>query len=300
MVKRALIQLSTQALDKLFRINCLHEYYGDQVCRDLELVPSPETETELKNCRLTFKNLPGGGIVFYHKTQSTPILKSPAFRPRKLTFLLKNTNKNFLHFSDLPYLPEGAIYYLNNLGKPPKKGAFQALHEGPYLHADPAKPMYVMPTIFDLSFAKEVAYKDIVVVDAWGNQVELPDLSIERSAIKRHLHPIDLSDHPEGRYQIKAKGIKEVVLDAYVGGPTLEGAFGIVDLFFTSEVEKANQIANDQEIQYRELEVRINTRSTYWRYYLINRTDAIFSDQSITNQDKKLKFSKPEEIQLRN
>lgn len=293
--------LTTQALAQLFRVRGLHMYYGDRVCRDLEFKPSPACENELRNDRLTFKPLPGGFIVFYHKSQSTPLLKSPAFRPKKLTFLIHNSNKEFWNFSDLPYLPQGSLYYFSNLdsstvGK--KADEKKLLHPNEFAQGNPESILVSMPQAFDFEFDQEVKYTDIQIKDDMGQVVDLPEMDEEAAKNPQSKHRIDLKDHPEGRYHLSIKGKKGISFDFYAGGPAFEECIGILEIYMTDQVEKAFQIADNKGIYPQEYHLQINARSTYWRYNFVNKSEAAYSAHSIESREHKVKFSKPENITL--
>ncbi|MEM7371306.1 MAG: hypothetical protein AAF587_22010 [Bacteroidota bacterium] len=293
--------LSTKALSKLFRVRCLHAYYEDKVCKDFSITPSPECEIELRNDRLTFKQLAGGFIVFYHASQSVPILKSPAFRPTKLTFLIHNSNHEFLNFSDLPYPDPGSIFYFSNLhNNISGKEKLKLLHPKEFAQGDDATILQSAPKTFEYEFDKEIKFTEIQITDSLGEKVELPELpeGLANYAQKRHV--INLTEYPEGRYTLTVKGKKGTSFDFYSGGPAFEDCQGVIEIFMTDEVVKAFQIADNKDVYPQEYHVQINSRATFWRYNLISNSDAEFSSHSIESRDNKVKFSKPEKTTLLN
>ena len=301
-MSRLKVSLSTQALAKLFRVQCLHTYYGDQICKDFEISPSPETELELKNCRLIFKPTPGGFIIFHHTSQSGPLLKSPAFRPKKLTFFIRNSNLEFLNFSDLPYLDADSLLYFSNLKQKAatKETKQKLLHTGAHVGEEKGEGLPARPQAFDFEFVEDVAYEKLLVTDVFGKEVLLPEVAERVASYPKRRHYIDLSDYPEGFYTLKVKGNQTFSSDFYASAPALEGCQGVIDIFLTEEVGKAFQIADNKGIYPQDYQVQIQARSTFWRYNLITRSDAEFSSHKIESKEHKVAFSKPEQVTLLN
>lgn len=293
--------LSTKALAKLFRVRCLHAYYDDKVCKDFNITPSPECEIELRNDRLTFKQLPGGFIVFYHASQSVPLLKSPAFRPKKLTFLIHNNNREFLNFSDLPYPPQGSIFYFSNLhNNVAGKDKLKLLHTGEYAKGNDLSILSSTPKSFEYEFEKEVKYKDIQITNQMGEVIPLPEVTEEMADFSQKRHKIDLNEYPEGKYQLSVKGKKGTSFEFYAGGPAFEDCQGIIEIYMTDEVPKAFKLADNKDVYPQEYHLQIDSRATFWRYNLITNSDSEFSSPSIESRDSKIKFSKPEKTTLLN
>lgn len=101
-------------LKEFWGVICLHNYYKDGVCRDLEFIPTPETELWLRNHYMIYKNLPFGLVIYYHK-EYTPRAFKQLPPKSKLTFIIKTQNYSLVNFSQLPFSYEDDLYYFSNL-----------------------------------------------------------------------------------------------------------------------------------------------------------------------------------------
>jgi hypothetical protein len=99
---------------EFFGVLCLHDYYSDNVCRDLEIEPTPETAVLLRNYKLVFKPASFGFLVLYTPDASEDRLR--ALPPKtRFSFILRNRNSKFMNFTKIKFWPEGMVFHYSNL-----------------------------------------------------------------------------------------------------------------------------------------------------------------------------------------
>ncbi len=99
---------------KLFELSILHEYYGDNICRDFLVEPTIKCRKIIKGHRLIVKNKVNGIVVF------TPVdsENKPEFELAEnlqFTFILKLKNNNLIDFTEIDWKPlDNLIYKYDN------------------------------------------------------------------------------------------------------------------------------------------------------------------------------------------
>ena len=110
-----MINLQVESRHKeFFGVLCMHNYYSDKICRDLEFVPTLETAMLLRNYKLVFKSAAFGFVVLYTPGDSEDRLRKMPPKSR-LSFVVKNKNQRFMNFTQIPFWPEGVTFHYSNL-----------------------------------------------------------------------------------------------------------------------------------------------------------------------------------------
>jgi hypothetical protein len=107
------LQIESQHRE-FFGVLCLHDYYSDLVCKDMEFEPTPETAVVLRNYKLIFKPVDFGFVVLYTPGSSEESLRGMPPKTR-LSFYLRNRNPKFMNFTKIKFWPEGVVFHYSNL-----------------------------------------------------------------------------------------------------------------------------------------------------------------------------------------
>lgn len=329
----------TLKLNKLASVQLLHNYYDDQQCRDLTLVPTRETEKTLRNYHLGAKmvNLKGfaGLMLFFDPIKTLNLLRKPEWRPEKLSFLVLNNNSNFLNFTDLPFLRQYQSVYLSNLKGHQAKDGPARLHPNETFNASKAEVLQLVEPRFAHLFSVEpnakgkkeeqgVPFSQIKVKDATGASVEMGDPAhyelhpiqgmvpdedqiTKAKALPQMQHMLDLSSMPLGKYDILpgTKGFSDA--SVYTLDRLPNNCIGVVDLYLNDKADKHLTLINPKAkepadlIQAKDFAIHFEARSTIWRYHFINPKSDEFSDHAIVNKGKgeNHEFGKAESIHLK-
>ena len=185
---------------EFFGVLCLHDYYNDFVCKDLEFEPTPETAVLLRNYKLIFKPADFGFLILYSPDSSEEKLRSLPPKTR-FSFLIRNRNPKFMNFTKIKFWPEGVAFHYSNLYGAEEEFKFAAPRDVYYYFkglkvGDVKKKLLHLPDHeflakrqprFNVSLGsngkdeKGVSYESIVIKDEWG------DTGIsESSTYKRH------------------------------------------------------------------------------------------------------------------
>jgi hypothetical protein len=109
-----MVNLQVESRHKEFLgVLCLHNYYTDKICRDLEFEPTVETSMVLRNYKLVFKPADFGFLILYTPDSSEERLR--AMPPgTRLSFNIRCKNPRFMNFSQVPFWPEGVAFHYTN------------------------------------------------------------------------------------------------------------------------------------------------------------------------------------------
>ena len=101
----------------LFEVDCLHEYYRGQVCRDFDIVPSAQTSALMSNSRLLSKVVEGRLVVLVRvQDDGKPATVIPT--DAKLAFYLQLNNPEFLTVTNVDNSGlRGRRFYFTNLNQ---------------------------------------------------------------------------------------------------------------------------------------------------------------------------------------
>lgn len=110
-----MINLQVESRHKeFFGVLCLHNYYSEKICRDLEFEPTLETAMLFRNYKLVFKPADFGFVVLYTPGYSEERLQKMPPKTR-MSFLIKSKNARFMNFTKVPFWPEGVSFHYSNL-----------------------------------------------------------------------------------------------------------------------------------------------------------------------------------------
>lgn len=308
---------------ELFRISCRHDYYRDGICKDLEFVPTEDTQILLKNFRLLFRKQDDGMVVLFNKDKALKLFKSPYLQTSKMSFQIFGSNPLLLHFTALPFQGAGKVYWFNNLVNQLSKDKNKLIHDSPQLDSEGKQQLPLRPPRFGHTFEKALAYKDLKIVDALGKEMpkkpllqvmqlgkipkslaQQPTDIIEKTLQqeKTTSHILDLAHLPGGKYTLKAtKGITD--FDFYLTDKFNPNLFGMLDIYFDGP-NKNYQFYDKKAITTQDYYIQMHHRSTYWKYILVrndkNNGKSKLTDAKVSLNGKALAFTKPVPIVLNN
>ncbi|MCR9083612.1 MAG: hypothetical protein NXH89_14390, partial [Cyclobacteriaceae bacterium] len=105
---------------RLFELSIRHEFFANGKGRNLNLIPTKETQNLFKSGRMLFRDTPNGTLVLYRAKNDlvSPEIDLP--RPKTFTFLLQSTDQAFIQtVSDFDKLPRkfssGDFLHFQNL-----------------------------------------------------------------------------------------------------------------------------------------------------------------------------------------
>lgn len=180
------LQFDSRARE-FFGVLCLHDYYSDIVCRDLEFSPTPETAALLRNFKLIFKPVDFGFLILYTPDMSEDLLRGLPHKAR-FSFLVKNRNQRFMNFTDIKFWPEGAVFHYSSLAENEEELKFDAppdvyyffkglgvgelkkklLHLQEHEYLGRRSPRFLVGLGADGKDEKGVPYDSVVIKDEWG------------------------------------------------------------------------------------------------------------------------------------
>lgn len=274
---------------QLLSLKVGHAYYADGTCADLSFQPTPDTELNLKNLRILFKETAGGFVLLADAKKSLGLVKSPLLRVEKLTFYIRNANPRFYNFTDLAFPPPGALFYFHNrLENVSGKQKLKLLHSKDAFTAAEEEQVRWASRRFEYEWAcKKPAKWELA--DALGNKLPADAAVVPEGAVKLR---VDLRDRPEGAFSLKA-GDKPFLF--YTTDKVLDGYFGILDIYLDQASGKYAWIGKDQFIS-QEYHLQFLNRKTYWKYFLIDqgakKDKPNFSDPVLNINGTELPFGK--------
>ena len=276
--------------DKLLSVQCHHEFYTDGKGKDFEFIPTNKTSVIFKNFKTFFKGVNNGFIIFCDNKQFSRIHSLKKVSDQKLTFLIKNKNNLLANYTDLSFNHFDEVFYFSNLTIN-KNNNKLLLHEEEYMK-DQKKIRIHSP--FQVLKFNEIA-KGNKLIDQRGKVVNREFWYEERF----DLHVIKLRNLSEGKYTfINGKNS----MDFYVMDYIKEPVWGILDVFLY-DLPKYGDFFDKDEIKPVNYDIRFQSRSTYWKYFIIGQNKELelnLEDTKISYNGENVAFTKPQKVTLSN
>ncbi len=275
---------------QLLSLKVGHAYYADGISRDLTFQPTPDTELNLKNLRILFRETPEGFVLLADAKKSLSLVKSPLLKVEKLSFYIRNSNPRFYNFTDLAFPTAGSLFYFHNrMENLAGKQKIKLLHSGETFSAKEEEQVRWSSRRFEYELAGGKKAAKWELADALGNKLPADSAVLPEGAGKLR---IDLRDRPEGAFSLKA-GDKPFVF--YTSDKVLDGYFGILDIYLDQASGKYSWIGKDQFIS-QEYHLQFLNRKTYWKYFLVDQSakkeKPNFSDPTLSINGTELPFGK--------
>ncbi len=268
----------------LFAVEFFHEFYKQadnsysHRDEDFDIVPTSDCKAALKNQGLLFRQVPGGFIVLYKSdpgNSAKPLI--PLSDLSRLRFLLMAKTPNLVYYSDLPLTGErSAIFYLHN-----RQNNIQDIDgtdellliqdtSSPYLSA--LDKTRLRAEQFTYSFSKESDSASLTITDrqlmpVFSQTLEKLDPEVN-AGLREFSAQVDLSLQTSDIYTLVIDG--EVQESFYLDSQLYrKQPFGLIDIFQNTDVADEYQfIDNSGQVTAKTYRVRLNNRSTIWRYFI--------------------------------
>ena len=268
----------------LFAVEFFHEFYKkadnsySHRDEDFDITPTPDCKTMLKNQGLLFRQVPGGFILLYKSepdNSAKPLI--PLTDTSQFRFVLTAKNPNLVYYSDLPLTGErSAVYYLHNRLSNIQNinGADELLlvqdTNAPYLSAlDKTK---LRPGQFNYQFSRESDSARLTIADrqlmsVYSQNLDKLDPEVNAGLREFSAQP-DLTLQASDLYTLTIDG--ETQESFYLDTQLYrQQPFGLIDIFSNTEVPAAYRFIDDAGlVTAKTYRVRINNRSTIWRYFI--------------------------------
>ncbi|MDX1908556.1 MAG: hypothetical protein SF053_16080 [Bacteroidia bacterium] len=288
----------TIRIKKLLSIQMLHGYFADRVWRRLRIVPVGDTERILSNYGMSFKQVTSqafsGLMVFYHPEKTLSLMQMGVAADCRLSFMILVDDQYYLNYSQLPFLDAGEVHHFSNLTTHTTKDKKKTwLHAGPVM-GTPVQTVSVRPRTFDQVFSQDVRPQDIKLTTPRGEELRPAFLSADEA---QRRHTLSLAHLPDGPYTLSGGGVSASL---YSLEPTPRQCLGLVDIYLDPGVPAGQRLFDGKALTERDFSIEAETRSTYWRYYIIDKRDAQYADFEVSVKNKpSVSFSSPREIRLR-
>ncbi|MFH5885789.1 hypothetical protein ACG2F4_15885 [Halalkalibaculum sp. DA3122] len=286
---------------EIFGLNMTHSYYAAGITGDLKASPTKETAQKLRDVGLLFRTTGSGFAVFGEVVKNeadSAGLQREIDRPTRFQFILRQQNPYFLNFTDLPFHASGReIYYFNNL----QVSSTAGIH---FLHS-PVEEEYKVNTEQLLKIQHgNYRYSTAGTGDENSARLIYPDLGIRiqqrQPSVEGEFHfQFDLARYPGGRAELWFNGEKKESFYAS-GSEKTAGIFGIVDLFYSPLVPPDYRfIKQDGTLQKQVYTLPFKKRSTFWKYFIVNRTGHEFENPEIKGYSIDLLEHYPDDYYVR-
>ena len=259
----------------LFRVECLHGYFGGGLCRSFSLHPGDGCEALLARYQLLFRSTPGCCTV-YAPSQSPLDLLRRFDETVPFTFKLKNNDPLLESYTDLDRGtaggPADTLFHFNNATDRQGDvfGATRQLLNDSSTHLSDAV-LPVMPPVFDyLTEDSAASGQSLEVRDSLSGQIAWQGSTNAPSAPIR----VDLSGLPEGRYNRTMGKIN--LKPFYLSKRPAAQQWGAVSIYIGGQRQSPYLPVPCQSIDLagtatqRTFTLALESRKTYWRYYMID------------------------------
>ena len=255
----------------LFRIECLHGYFGGGPCRSLTVSPTEDCRQIMDRYRMLFRSQVGGGTVYGPKESPPDLLKQfDEFAP--FTFALGSNDPAFGNYTEVNPRkadPRETIFYFDN-----RVDYAQENSEQPRQLYAAGKPLAqaAIPIRQKMCTLASLRPGDFTITEPLSGQT----LQQGTLAAKRPLQ-LDLRKLPEGLYlrQIENKPPRRF----YLTNQLPARCWGVISIY-PGGIRQADRlpencrvIESDGTIHPRSFVLNLEDRKTIWRYYIIPSDD---------------------------
>jgi hypothetical protein len=275
----------------LFRIECLHAYFGGGPCRGMTLTPTDDCRRMLARYQMLFRSEAGGGSVYCTK-QSPPDLLKQFDEIAAFTFALTSTDPILNNYTDcdLSQLdPTGSIFHFDNRADYAKETFGQLRH---LLH-QPGKPFAEPPVpvrtkISSVAPVDATGGGDFKIIEPLTNQIVCQATFPPRGEPAQ----ADLRKFAEGMYllQVNDKPPKRF----YLSDQSAVRNWGVISIYAggsrqaTHLPDNCRALDSNGVTDPKTFTLALETRKTIWRYYIIpSAGQQNFSQYELAGTSKK-------------
>jgi hypothetical protein len=259
---------------ELFRIECLHGYFGGAACGSLVLSPAEDCRALMERYRMLFRGSAGGGVV-YAPVQSPPDLLQGFDEWLPFTFRLSDTGADLNSYTDLASAesaaPAETLFHFDNSADQQAEvfgSRRQLLHpagspfSGAAITVQPKRFRYTLPP----SASKGILH----VLEPFTGQI-LWERPVQDS---RSPFFLDLRQLPEGRYILAME--KQELLKFYLSDRPAAQQWGAISIYVGGSRQALALSANcrvvdgDGMVTPKTFTLALESQKTIWRYYVID------------------------------
>lgn len=278
--------------DILFKIECRHNYFADSLYSSLKLSPTKACKGLLQRYDLLFREMPGGGAVYYGKRNNLTIIRTIR-EIIPFTFTLTSTDPHLINYTDLALhdgalSPSDSVFYFSNLVEHSRTlhgKSRRLIHSRNQV--DMGDQLQVKPSTFLYPFKTPV--QDVQVVDGLRGEVVW---ATDPEAISGY--PIDLRGQPPGRYWLLDEGKAKYPFCLTDTAPSK--LWGLVEIY-VSDSRSASLASLPKDARPLVIDPKkkitsptyclyFETRKTYWRYFIVNEFGVNFNDYKVVHKVK--------------
>lgn len=263
--------MTTVQYAALFRMECLHEYFGGGACRSLALSPTEDCRTLLERYRMVFRQFTGGGSV-YAPLQSPPDVLRQFEESVPFTFRLTSTDVAIASYTESgpnEAAPSESVFFFDNTidQQADVFGSRRQLLQTP---GSPLAALVVKPKIFQLNLPPTGG--TLNVIEPLTGQILWQSTAATGSASRL----FDLRRLQEGRYNLKLES--QQLLTFYLSDRRPAQQWGAISIYAGGSRQAQHLPANCRPLDEsgvatpRTFTLALESRRTIWRYYVIDST----------------------------
>ena len=276
--------------DRLLTVQCNNAFYHDGKGSDFEFVPTNKTSVLFKNYKVFYKSVDNGFMIFCNATQFKRIHSLKKMTDQKLTFLVRNKNRNLANFSDLSFNHFDEVYHFTNLKVNKSEKSF-LLHDNDHMK-DQAKIKIYSP--FQVLKFTELE-KNNKLIDHRGKEVKR-EIWFEK---KFDMNVLKMKFLQEGKYTFQngKNSINFYVMD-YIKEPV----WAILDIHLY-DLPKGSEFISKEKISPTEYGIQLQARSTFWKYFIIGQNKELelkVDEAKVSYNGDDISFTKPTKVTLSN
>lgn len=276
--------------DLVLTVQCKNDFYHDGKGSDFEFVPTNKTSVLFKNYKIFYKSVDNGFMIFCNATQFKRIHSLKKMTDQKLTFFIRNKNRNLANFSDLSFNHFDEVYHFTTLKVNISNDTF-LLHENDHMK-DQSKIKIYSP--FQVLKFPELA-KNNKLLDSRGKEVKR-EIWFEE---KFEMNILKMKHLQEGKYTFQnGKQLYNFYVIDYIKEPV----WGILDVHLY-DLPKGTDFLVKDKISPVEYNIQLQARSTYWKYFIIGQNKELelkLDETKVSYNGEDVSFTKPAKVTLSN
>jgi hypothetical protein len=255
----------------LFRIECLHGYFGGGPCRGLTLAPTEDCRQMLARYQMLFRPDNGGGAVYYPSRSPLDLLNQ-FDETEAFTFALTSTDPALANYTEVnprKAHPVETIFYFDN----------RLDHNGG--SSDQTCRLNTLGAPLERA-AVPVRGKLLSVVNTQAGQVSVAEpldgrIVAQGPLVAKRPVQLDLRKQPEGLYLRRING--KPPRRFYLSDQPPVRRWGVIAIYPGGSRQAAHLpksctvIGGEGEVHPRTFVLALESRKTIWRYYIIPSAD---------------------------
>lgn len=258
----------TQQFTELFSIDCRHSYFADGVARPVVLVPTDDCVDLLRRYRLLMRRRSGGCTVYYDRDDSLALL-ARFDESAPFNFMLTSSDPYLFNYTEWPFAAGGvaaSISPFDNRQDFPDG----LLHPPGAPSSAAALPVQTGPFTQPLVQAVQSANVALRGGLGWPTVWQTRTSAQMQSGVM-----VDTSGLASGQYQLWVMDEKQSEFCLCNG--LSAACWGLVSIYAGGSAQAAQlpagrfPIGANGKIDPQQYQIALASRSTIWRYYLINR-----------------------------